>query len=148
MKVYPACLVLSRPKLIWRQCIPPSKSFIIWRVIHNKMPTKDNLWRIGCIVVSIFSLCGTIANTTSHIFFNCSYCKCLWSWLSDILKLHVDSSEIVSVLSICNRNWSSQALEVVVAGIINVLGIIWYSRNQAKFNSRWISMHSAKVLVI
>lgn len=112
------------------------------------MPTEDNLCCRGCIVVSICSLCGITAESTSHLFFDCSYSNCLWSWLSDMLNLQIDSLDIDSVLSICNRGWSTQALDVVVARIINVLGIIWYSRNQAKFNSKCISLHSVKVLVI
>lgn len=37
---------------------------------------------------------------------------------------------------------------MVISGIINVICTIWYSRNKAKFNSKWISLQSAKNLVV
>lgn len=40
-------------KFIWTPYIPPSRSFITWRLIHNKLPTDDNLRKRGCYIVSI-----------------------------------------------------------------------------------------------
>jgi hypothetical protein len=30
-------------KLIWNPTIPPSKSLMVWRLMHRKMPTDENL---------------------------------------------------------------------------------------------------------
>lgn len=29
--------------LIWSSIIPPSRSFLLWRLLHNKLPTDENL---------------------------------------------------------------------------------------------------------
>jgi len=42
---------------IWKICIPPSHSFIFWRLAHGKMPTNENLRSCGCVMASIFNLC-------------------------------------------------------------------------------------------
>ena len=39
----PLAAVLPWANLIWRVSIPPSHSFIFWRLMHDKMPTNENL---------------------------------------------------------------------------------------------------------
>jgi len=35
--------------LIWNRFIPPTRSFVVWRLLHNKLPTDDNLRKRGCV---------------------------------------------------------------------------------------------------
>lgn len=58
---------LSWCKLIWTKFIPPSKSFITWRAMHNRLPTDDNLRSRGCTTVSVCSLCGAAKETTHQL---------------------------------------------------------------------------------
>jgi len=55
--------------LIWRPCIPPSHSFIFWRLVHKKLPTNEHLRSHGCTIVSICVLCFRAAETSEHLFF-------------------------------------------------------------------------------
>lgn len=48
-------------KLLWSSCTPHSKSFLSWRLLHNKLPCDDNLRKRGCITVSMCYLCGVDA---------------------------------------------------------------------------------------
>ncbi|CAJ2644788.1 unnamed protein product [Trifolium pratense] len=34
---------LDWAKAIWNSDIPPSKSLLVWRLMHNKIPTDENL---------------------------------------------------------------------------------------------------------
>jgi len=34
-------------KDLWCTYIPPTKSFMVWRIMHNKVPTDENLWSRG-----------------------------------------------------------------------------------------------------
>lgn len=58
-------------KLLLNTYIPPSRSFITWRLIHNKLPTDDNLRKRGCFIVSICCFCMQEAESSQHIFFDC-----------------------------------------------------------------------------
>lgn len=40
-------------KLLWHPFIPPSKSLLYWRLVHQKLPTEENLRLRGCTAVSI-----------------------------------------------------------------------------------------------
>lgn len=91
-------------KLIWNSTIPPSKYFIAWRLLHNRMPTDDNLQCRGCTLVSICSLCYSAVETADHLFLHCEFARKFWSWLENLTKLNIDCSSLNSILSICNRS--------------------------------------------
>jgi len=38
-----AAPTLPWAEIIWNNCIPPSHSFSLWRLMHDKMPTDENL---------------------------------------------------------------------------------------------------------
>jgi hypothetical protein len=58
---------ISSAKIIWNISIPPSKSLMVWRSLHNKLPTDDNLSARGCQLPSMCSLCKKGQETTSHL---------------------------------------------------------------------------------
>lgn len=94
-------------KLIWNPYTPPSRSFVVWRLMHNKLPTDDNLIARGCTVVSMCSLCGLACETSSHLFLACPFAVRLWQWLQGMIGCTIDLSSVSSVLEICSRSWSS-----------------------------------------
>jgi hypothetical protein len=76
--------------MIWKTCIPPSHSFIYWRLMHGKMPTHENPHFWGCIIVSVCSFCLKIDETSKHLFLRCPFAMALWNWLGGILNLALD----------------------------------------------------------
>lgn len=80
---------LSWCKIIWKKCIPLSRSFIIWIWAHHRLPTYENLQKRGCILASVCSFCMNQSKTSSHLFLNGPMSLKNWSWLppSDIHSL-------------------------------------------------------------
>lgn len=74
-------------KMIWKASIPPSRSFLIWRLLHNRVATDENLQKRGVTTVSICSLCLNCDESYEHLFLKCNYALEIWSWLSHMLKL-------------------------------------------------------------
>ncbi|GAU22346.1 hypothetical protein TSUD_106740 [Trifolium subterraneum] len=62
-------------KLIWNPDIPPSKSCLAWSLMHNKVPTDENLMLRGCALPSMCSLCNKNVESSFHIFFECNNSK-------------------------------------------------------------------------
>jgi len=62
-------------KSIWSMDIPPFKSFLAWRLMHNKLPTNDNLATRGCSLPSMRSLCKTNYETSFHLEMVCIHLK-------------------------------------------------------------------------
>lgn len=62
-----------RWKLIWNKYISPSISFMVWRLLHHKLPTDDH-WKIrGFFFSSRCSLYG-LEVESKHCFFFLSVC--------------------------------------------------------------------------
>lgn len=76
-------------------------------------------------MVSICSICYETDESSQHLFFSCPFAILLWQWLSNALSMTVDASYLASVFSICNRQWSKQTKDVIVAAVINTLWVIW-----------------------
>lgn len=120
---------LSCFKSIWKSCIPPSKSMLLWRLMHNKVATDENLRIRGCTVVSICSLCNTAVESSQHLFFDCAFATEIWNWLAYFLELKLNHSSLNSILSICFGTYSKQASHVLLAVVTYVFWGIWHCRN-------------------
>ncbi|XP_024636247.1 uncharacterized protein [Medicago truncatula] len=134
-------------KTIWSKDIPPSKSLIAWRIMHDKMPTDEKLRERGCNLPFICNLCLQQEETTFHLFFDCSFSIRLWTWLSQILNLNLHFNDVEEIWKLCDRSWTPQCRLVIKVAIVNILATIWFVRNQARFNNKTIQWRSAISLV-
>lgn len=69
-------------KIVWNAYVPPTRAFIWWRFLHNRIPTDENLRKRGCQIVSICCFCRRQAETSNHIFLHCPITTQIWDWLS------------------------------------------------------------------
>jgi ribonuclease HI len=135
-------------KFVWSSDIPPSRSFMVWRLMHDKMPTDENLMIRGCAIPSMCNLCNKQEETTFHIFFQCDLAVKIWSWLAGCLNITIQFTSMEDMWKLCELNWSPQSKITMTAAIINLLNTIWFVRNQARFNNNLISWRSAISLII
>ncbi|CAJ2659028.1 unnamed protein product [Trifolium pratense] len=105
-------------KVIWNSTIPPSKSLLAWRLMHNKMPTDDNLKITGCALPSMCSLCCKKEESSFHIFFECEFAIKIWSWFANSLNLvlQFNSMEDINQVRFSNgqANWKS-SISMIIA---------------------------------
>jgi len=142
------CQDLNWAKLIWNADVPPSKSVFVWRLMHQKVPTDENLKLRGCQSPSMCNLCFNNEESSFHTFFACPFAVKIWSWFANTLNLTLQFTNMEDMWKICDRNWSPQCKVVIVAALINLLNTIWYARNQARFNDKIITWQSAISLII
>nr|KYP76329.1 Putative ribonuclease H protein At1g65750 [Cajanus cajan] len=74
---------------IWHMKIPPKAVILQWRLLHNALPSVDNLLRRGIVLPPLDSMCvmcNEQPETLPHFFFSCSIADQLWkyyfSWAS------------------------------------------------------------------
>ncbi|XP_019435852.1 PREDICTED: uncharacterized protein LOC109342279 [Lupinus angustifolius] len=127
---------------IWSISIPPSKSFVTWRLFNNRIPTDENLKTRGMALASICNLCWSNEESSTHLFFNCNFANSIWNWLSTQFGYYLDNASLQSLMSFSTQ-WSPQLKQVLVAGIINSISIIWHRRNKARFDNLSISFAQA-----
>jgi len=138
----PALVKLDWPAVIWRTCIPPSHSFVFWRMMLSKLPTYEHLWMRGCTLVSICVLCYKQAETSSHSFIECDFAVSIWRWLSVKLHCHISLLSFSSLLDCIPQRCSSQDLDVFAAAIVHTVHTIWLARNAIRFISLKITLHN------
>ena len=66
---------------VWLKHIPSKVSLMVWRLLRNRLPTRDNLARRG-ILHSDASTCAAgcdVSESALHLFINCDYSSRLWT---------------------------------------------------------------------
>ncbi|XP_019455084.1 PREDICTED: uncharacterized protein LOC109356206 [Lupinus angustifolius] len=106
------------------------------------MPTDDNLKMRGLALPSICNLCWSTEESSAHLFFNCSFSKLIWNWLSTQLGYSIDHASIKSLLSI-STIWSPQLKQVLISSIVNSIAVIWHCRNKSRFDNLTINFAQA-----
>jgi len=125
-------------KVVWSPNIPPSRSLLVWRIMHDKVPVDDKLRERGVSFPSMCSLCSQHEESTFHLFFTCSFASHLWRWFAVVLHINISFPTIDDLWKVCDRGWSPQCKLAIQASIIGILNAIWSSRNNARFNSKII----------
>jgi hypothetical protein len=67
--------------LIWHKHVPLKVSIFVWRLLRDRLLTKDNLVSRGIIAPAAHlcvSGCGGV-ESTQHLFLSCSFFGSLWS---------------------------------------------------------------------
>lgn len=130
-------------KLIWQVPIPPARSLMVWRLMHHKLPTDDKLMSRGCSLPSVCNLCFKCVESMDHLFFNCHFAISIWSWFSNLINTQFTISSCDELWNLCNRGWGPQCKFVITAAIINIINVIWFFRNQCRFNNAKPNFNSA-----
>ncbi|XP_058742694.1 uncharacterized protein LOC131615239 [Vicia villosa] len=123
----------------WDKRVPPSHSLLVWRVMHNRLPTDENMSIRGFSYTSMCSLCKENVETTDHIFFNCKFSLELWHWLIDKLNYAGSICSITDCLNLLSCPWSPQARVVVLSCICSLFYQVWRARNTMRFDGK--SLH-------
>ncbi|XP_058741922.1 uncharacterized protein LOC131614340 [Vicia villosa] len=114
----------------------PSHSMVTWRLMHNKIPTDENMTLRGFSFPSKCSLCDSNEEKSTHLFFDCFFAVKIWSWFSSILEVPNAIKSLADCLQILNEAWSQQAMAVIKSSIVFIIYQIWKARNMARFEDK------------
>ena len=140
---------VSWSREVWRHYLPPTHSFLTWRILHRKIPTVDVLQAKGLQMVSRCSLCCVAEDSLDHIFSKCSYAKTLWLALCSLFEVSLDfSSGFVNLFKSAMRlHFSSQILVLWCVGVHTAIWSIWQARNKFIFKDVQISISASVCFV-
>lgn len=71
----------------------------VWILIHNKLPSYENLMVRGCHMHAISILGKSDSETLKHLFLNYNIALKFWNWLQNIISIPIDTSSIISILN-------------------------------------------------
>ncbi|XP_058732705.1 uncharacterized protein LOC131604270 [Vicia villosa] len=120
----------------WDTDVAPAHSMVCWRLLHNKLPTDDNLKIRGFSFPFVCSLCCGHMESSTHLFFECQFAKSIWNWLSSQFSCPMPIVYLQDCFLVLDKPWSSQARAVAKACIMHTLYLIWQARNQLRFDNK------------
>ncbi|GAU26607.1 hypothetical protein TSUD_102140 [Trifolium subterraneum] len=125
-----------------------ARSLMVWRLLHHKLPTDDKLMMRGCLMPSVCNLCFCCSETIEHLFFYCPFALSIWNWFSSLINLHFTITSTDEPWNLCNRGWGPQCKIVITAAIINIINVIWYNKNQCRFNNAKPNLRSTITMIV
>jgi len=109
----------------------------------GKLPTDENLAQRDLHFPSICSMCNAAAESSLHLFFDCTYAMRIWNWLANTLNIALHFQSLEDLWKLCDRFTNKQCKVVINAALVFTINSVWYARNQIKFNNRKIPWKSS-----
>ena len=126
---------VSWGKFIWDSYIPPRRSVLLWKILHKRIATEEEVQRSEVQLVSCCRFCFANSESLDHLFWNSPFVKFLWS---DVIgKFGFSAFTGDSFLSFfawaMSLKPSSQIGSLWKVALAAVCDVIWFSRNKSVF---------------
>jgi hypothetical protein len=82
----------TRWKKLWSLDVPPKQAHLIWRILNNFIPVKENLLKHGIRCVPLCSYCNKKVESINHIFLDCDWARQVW--FASPLTINMENMEI------------------------------------------------------
>ncbi|GKV08944.1 hypothetical protein SLEP1_g20513 [Rubroshorea leprosula] len=133
------CLDDNYCKLIWNQYVPPKVNVLIWRLLLNHLPSKENLILRGVDDLSNTNcvFCSAQTEDVNHLFTKCRKVQLLWSKIClwwGFSFVPPDNASLL-ILQLCSLPDSKKARNCWIPIVLATAWLIWYSRNRVIFKS-------------
>ncbi|KAL4586207.1 hypothetical protein LXL04_010839 [Taraxacum kok-saghyz] len=124
----------------WNNRVPLKVNFLGWRVVLNRLPSKQELKKRQVTIPSTnCDLCNMAEETCEHIFIQCSWTEEIWAlvrdWCGmDFTGTHTMEQRIEASLKMGQDNKKKK--KTANAIVLVTLWTIWKARNEKSFNGR------------
>ena len=115
-------------KIVWTARVIPKVKIFMWRLLHNILPTAENLRMKGVNLQGGCLVCGHSDETAVHIMFQCKLSKEVWSSVCPRLMENVDRFVGQTIFWQSIFDWLVQ--EDVLEQCMITCWQLWCNRNQ------------------
>ncbi|KAL2472026.1 Uncharacterized protein Adt_40162 [Abeliophyllum distichum] len=81
---------------VWKSFVSPKHYFILWLTVKDKLLAKDKILFLD--INSMCSFCINEDETSSHLFFACSFCKDVWNNIRHWMSIRRAMTTVASAL--------------------------------------------------
>jgi hypothetical protein len=125
-------------KSIWRLRVPGVVKVFLWRVGHNSLPTRANLFKKQIPQDPLCPVCGLFPETVEHILWSCASATAVWmEGNRKIQKLSFVAMDGCTCWKGLRPYWTDEDLEWVAV----VARRIWLRRNSFIFQGDFTPPH-------
>ncbi|GLT28862.1 hypothetical protein SLA2020_037660 [Shorea laevis] len=127
--------------LIWNRRVPLKVAAFAWKVMQNRIPTKDNLQKQGVLGSEEDQscvLCGKKAESVNHLLFSCPIAWKVWSscyqwWGINVAPQEKGWNHLIQHAGLFNNKFAKEAWKVIWFA---VAWNMWLWRNQKIFKAK------------
>jgi hypothetical protein len=126
-------------KAIWKTPTPSKVCGFVWQLMHDRIPTRNNLAKRGIVAIgeaSLCTLCGEENETAAHLFLYCEIAQMVWMEIFDWLKVPFGlPHSLFSILNCLFCAGAGKARKGRLMICCAVLWTIWKFRNAVLFDN-------------
>ncbi|XP_058768826.1 uncharacterized protein LOC131642615 [Vicia villosa] len=133
-------IIVKAVKHLWKVKAPPKVIFFGWRIIHNRLATKDQLIKRGILMDDIVSecvFCSTETESLSHLLGDCLVVEAIWrkvyEWIGPVDELYLEEFEWFLFYFEKVKNLAKRSLVAVIW--LATACSIWNRRNGIIFKN-------------
>jgi hypothetical protein len=109
---------------LWKLKTVPRHMQLIWRILHNRLPVRDSLFKRGVHCSPLCCICDQRNESINHLFMECEWVKTVWfatplginfssndeanlnfnEWISKVV-INEDREVVQLVVAICYEIW-------------------------------------------
>ncbi|GAU36821.1 hypothetical protein TSUD_320580 [Trifolium subterraneum] len=117
---------------LWKQKIPLKQAHLLWRILHQALPVKNNLSSKGIQCNPICPRCNNGLETIDHVFMHCEWVKGVWFGSPMTIQFNETHHSFSEWVSKIINNEAKEAIANISALIYN----IWRARNLLVFQEK------------
>ncbi|GAU38905.1 hypothetical protein TSUD_119710 [Trifolium subterraneum] len=140
---------------IWKSPAPSKVTVFIWQLLHNRIPTKDNLFLRGVIQQGTGCncvWCGEVLESATHLFLHCRVMIGVWyeifKWLGVVLVMPPNLFYLLDCVNVVTSSKKARNGFLLIWN--TAIWSIWRMRNNIIFNGitkePWELVEEVKVL--
>ncbi|XP_071708111.1 uncharacterized protein [Rutidosis leptorrhynchoides] len=125
--------------IVWFANCIPKHAFITWLLMGKKLKMQDKLqtWetRYHSGISSVCSLCSQVADSHSHLFFECSFASQIWNYSKSLSNVAMGGSQWQDVVACIGQMAAQKTSHLIVAKLLFGASVyfIWQERNRRLF---------------
>ncbi|KAL4558844.1 hypothetical protein LXL04_037047 [Taraxacum kok-saghyz] len=123
-------------KVRWCRFLPRKVNVFLWRLRHNRLPTRWMLGRRGINLPNIMCpVCDGCPEQTQHLFCRCNVARDLWNAMGRWCQIHIPAfADIADVWNWMDMQAGTTNRKTVMEVLIGtLLWVIWTFRNAVVF---------------
>lgn len=121
----------------WNKLVPRKVNILTWRALLARLPTLENLKKIGLDVDVKCKVCKLAPENEDHVFVHCSLAKQVWErtqkWWYCLCDIPSSTYDLIkNKVAFIGPSWLADVNEVVC---LVFMWVIWCSRNKGVFKN-------------
>ena len=123
-------------KAVWNVACSPKLKLLVWKTLHEALPTGQNLQRRGVINNISCIHCGG-SESVNHLFLHCTFAATVWNLVPLQSPFCSTMCPSIAIALEASSNWTClPPTGVSINTLFWIMWALWNTRNQILFESR------------